>query len=109
MEQLQNTPHYCSGIYFAHFSIERGMRSNKLTFKINSSQSGRVFCKKNVHSTCLKYSREMSLEINVEKADLRIFMTRTIDLIKFQNPYKLMVKTFMNHPSFPCSDVHVCG
>ena len=30
-EQLQNTPCYCSGFYFAHFSIEQGMRSNKLT------------------------------------------------------------------------------
>ena len=38
----------------------------------------------------------MFLEINVEKADLRIFMTRTIWPDKFQNPYtEMMAKNFM--------------
>ena len=35
-------PCYCSGFYCAHLSIERGMRSNKLTL-INSSGGGSKF------------------------------------------------------------------
>ena len=31
LKQLQNTPRYYSGIYCAHLSIERGMRSNEFT------------------------------------------------------------------------------
>ena len=51
-EQLQNTPCYCSGIYCAHLSIERGMYSTKLTFKINSSWG--VFC--NLAGRCIIFS-----------------------------------------------------
>ena len=53
--------------------------------------------------THLKYSCEMFLEINVEKADLRIFMTRTIRPDKFQNPYtEMMAKNLMTPGSiFP--------
>ena len=51
---------------------------------------------KNVHLTYLKYSREMFLEIIVEKANLRIFMTRTIRPDKFENLYtEMMAKNVM--------------
>ena len=41
------------------------------------------------------------LEINVEKADLRIVMTRSIRPDKFQNPYtEMMAKNFMTRDQY---------
>ena len=50
----------------------------------------------------------MFLEINIEKADLRIFMTRTIQPDKSQNPYtEMMAKNFMPRGQyFPTRTFH---